>query len=191
MCDLLDWLLVKVTGWYSTSLVLSLKLLFFTWMRVLVLMCIRAKSPQACLTLCDPMDGSPPSSSPRDSPGKNTGVGCHFLLQCMKVKLLSSIQLLATPGTAAQQAPLSMGFSRQEDCSRVPLSSPVSNCLNLCLETQERSRRLKSLPTNKKWRIQRAFGIQESPTASCLVSVCSLCYKKLLHSCWSHLFYTQ
>ena len=45
-----------------------------------------AKSPQSCPTLCDPTDGSPPGSRPWDSPGKNTGVGCHFLLQCMKVK---------------------------------------------------------------------------------------------------------
>ena len=47
-----------------------------------------AKSRQSCLTLCDPIDGSPPGSSirPWDSPGKNTGVGCHFLLQCMKMK---------------------------------------------------------------------------------------------------------
>ena len=37
-----------------------------------------AKSLQSCLTLCDPI--------PWDSPGKNTGVGCHFLLQCIKVK---------------------------------------------------------------------------------------------------------
>ena len=40
-----------------------------------------AKSRQSCPTLCDPIDGSPPSSRPRDSPGKNTGVGCHWLLQ--------------------------------------------------------------------------------------------------------------
>ena len=40
-----------------------------------------------CLTLCDPMDCNPPGSSAHgDSPGKNTGVGCHFLLQCMQVK---------------------------------------------------------------------------------------------------------
>ena len=45
-----------------------------------------AKSHQLCLTLCNPIDGSPPGSRPWDSPGKNTGVGCHFLLQCMKVK---------------------------------------------------------------------------------------------------------
>ena len=37
---------------------------------------------QSCLTLCDPIDCSPPGSSvPGDSPGKNTGVGCHALLQ--------------------------------------------------------------------------------------------------------------
>ena len=45
-----------------------------------------AKSHQSCPTLCDPIDGSPPGSRPWDSPGKNTGVGCHFLLQCIKVK---------------------------------------------------------------------------------------------------------
>ena len=45
-----------------------------------------AKSCQSCPTLYDPIDGSPPGSCPWDSPGKNTGVGCHFLLQCMKVK---------------------------------------------------------------------------------------------------------
>ena len=39
-----------------------------------------AKSLQSCLTLCSPIDGSPPGSAPWDSPGKNTGVGCHFLL---------------------------------------------------------------------------------------------------------------
>ena len=53
---------------------------------------------------------------PWDSPGKNTGVGCHFLLQCMKgkvkVKLLSCVRLLSTPWTAAHQAPPSMRFSR-------------------------------------------------------------------------------
>ena len=46
-----------------------------------------AKSLQPCPTLCDPIDGSPPGSpNPWDSPGKNTGVGCHFLLQCVNVK---------------------------------------------------------------------------------------------------------
>ena len=72
-----------------------------------------AKSLQSCPTLCDPIE---PTRLPHpwDSPGKNTGVGCHFLLQCMKVKLLSHVRLLATPWTAAHQAPPSMGFSRRQ-----------------------------------------------------------------------------
>ena len=36
---------------------------------------------QACPALCDPMNCSPPGSCPWDSPGKNTGMGCHLLLQ--------------------------------------------------------------------------------------------------------------
>ena len=54
-----------------------------------------AKLLQSCPTLCDPIDGSPPGSPcPWDSPGKNTGVGCHFLLQCMKVKSESKVAQL-------------------------------------------------------------------------------------------------
>ena len=64
---------------------------------------------------------------PWDSPGKNTGVGCHFLLQCMKVKVksCSRVRLFATPWTTAYQAPPSMGFSRQEYWSGVPLPSLI------------------------------------------------------------------
>ena len=74
-------------------------------------------------------------SRPWDSPGKNTGVGCHCLLQCMKVKsevaqLLSHVLLLVTPWTAAYQAPPSMGFSRQECWSGVPLPSPLFSSLH-------------------------------------------------------------
>ena len=53
-----------------------------------------AKSLQSCPTLCNPIDGSPqvpPSLSLLDSPSKNTGVGCHFHLQCMKVKSESEV----------------------------------------------------------------------------------------------------
>ena len=51
-----------------------------------------AKSLQSCQTLCDLIDGSPPRlPRPWDSPGKNTGVGCHFLLQYVKVKSLSCV----------------------------------------------------------------------------------------------------
>ena len=45
-----------------------------------------AKSLQSCPTLCDPIDGSHQVPHPWDSPGKNSGVGCHFLLQCVKGK---------------------------------------------------------------------------------------------------------
>ena len=61
---------------------------------------------------------------PWDSPGKNTGVGCHFPLQSMKMKSLSHVQLLATPWTTACWAPLSMGFPRQEYWSGLPFPSP-------------------------------------------------------------------
>ena len=69
-----------------------------------------------------------PTRLPRSwySPGKNIGVGCHFLLQCVRVKLLSRIRVLANPWTAAHQAPQSMGFSRQEYWSGVPLPSPLA-----------------------------------------------------------------
>ena len=58
-----------------------------------------AKSLQSCPTLCNPIDGSPPRlPRPWDSPGKNTGVGCHFLLQCRKVKSESEVaQSCPTP----------------------------------------------------------------------------------------------
>ena len=63
---------------------------------------------------------------PWDFPGKNTGVGCHFLLQCVKVKRKwkwSRVCLFATQWAAAYQTPPSMGFSRQEYWSGVPLPS--------------------------------------------------------------------
>ena len=66
---------------------------------------------------------------PWDSSGKNTGVGCHFCLQCMKVKLLSLVRLFVTPWTAAYQAPPSIGFSRQEYWSGVPSPSPNSHTI--------------------------------------------------------------
>ena len=51
-----------------------------------------AKSLQSCLTLCDPCRQQPTRlHRPWDSPGKNTGVGCHLLFQCMKVKSESEV----------------------------------------------------------------------------------------------------
>ena len=65
-----------------------------------------AKSLQSCPTLCDSIDRQPNRlPCPWDSPGKNTGVGCHFPLQCMKVKSESE---------AAQACPT---LSDPMDCS--------------------------------------------------------------------------
>ena len=64
---------------------------------------------------------------PWDFPEKNTGVGCHCLLQCMKVKsdseVAQSCQTLCNPMDCSLQAPPSMGFSRQEYLSGLPLPS--------------------------------------------------------------------
>ena len=90
---------------------------------------VAAKSLQSCPTLCDPIDSSPP------------GFPVPGILQArilewvaisfsnawkwkVKVKLLSRVRLCATPWTATYQAPPSMGFSRQEYWSGVPLPSP-------------------------------------------------------------------
>ena len=64
---------------------------------------------------------------PWDSLGKNTRVGCHFLLQCIHCMLshFSCVQLCAILWTAAHQAPPSTGFSRQEYWSRLPFPSPL------------------------------------------------------------------
>ena len=62
---------------------------------------------------------------PWGSPDKNIEVGCHFLLQCVKVKSLSRVWLFETTWTAAYQAPPSMRFSRQEYWSGSPLHSPI------------------------------------------------------------------
>ena len=59
---------------------------------ILAVTAAAAKSLQSCPTLCHPIDGSPPGlPRPWDSSGKNTGVGCHFLLQCMKVTSESEV----------------------------------------------------------------------------------------------------
>ena len=71
---------------------------------------------------------------PRDSPGKNTGVGCHFLLQCMKVKSESEVAqsclTLSDPMDCSLPGSSIMGFSRQEYQSWVPLPSPNGSLVN-------------------------------------------------------------
>ena len=92
-----------------------------------------AKSLQSCPTLCDPIDGSPPGST---IPGILQASTLEWVAISfsnawkwkMKVKLLSRVRLLATPWTAAYQAPPSMGFAKQEYYSRVSLPSPNLAC---------------------------------------------------------------
>ena len=91
-----------------------------------------AKSLQSCPTLCDPIDKSP-SGSP--IPGILQArtlewVAISFSIAWkwkVKVKSLSCVRLVATPWTDAYQAPPSMGFSRQEYWSSLPLPSPIFN----------------------------------------------------------------
>ena len=63
---------------------------------------------------------------PWDSPGKNTGVGCHFLLQCMKVKseVAQSCPTLSDPMDCSLPGSSSMGSSRQEYWSGLPRPPP-------------------------------------------------------------------
>ena len=98
-----------------------------------------AKSLQSCLTLCDPIDGSLPGSP-------IPGILQARTLECVaisfsnawkwkvKVKSLSCVRPSATPWTAAHQAPPSMGFSRQEYWSGLPLHSP---CIVLSLRNNK------------------------------------------------------
>ena len=89
-----------------------------------------AKSLQSCLTLCNPIDGSPPGSPVPGILQARTleWVAISFSNAWkwkVKVKSLSRVQPFVTPWTIAYQAPLSMGFSRQEYWSGVPSPSLV------------------------------------------------------------------
>ena len=97
-----------------------------------------AKSLQSCLTQCDPIDGSPPGSP---IPGILQARTLEWVAISFpnawkwKVKVKPLSQLLATPWPAAYQAPPSMGFSRQEYWSGVPLPSPeLHSSLSLFLK---------------------------------------------------------
>ena len=93
------------------------------------------KSLQLCPTLCDPIDGSPPGSLIPGILQARTleWVAISFSSAWkwkVKVKSLSRVRPSATPWTAAFQAPPSMGFSRQEYWSGVPLPSPFTHLEN-------------------------------------------------------------
>ena len=93
-------------------------------------------SLHSCLTLCSPIEGSPPGSP---VPGIHQARTLEWIAISFpngwkwkgKVKLLSCVRLLATPWTAAHQAPPSMGFSRQEYWSGAAIAFSVKRAQSL------------------------------------------------------------
>ena len=108
---------------------LQIRILVLVTDLLLIAAAAGGKSLQLCPTLWDPIDGSPPGSCVPGILQARTleWVAISFSNACkwkVKVKSLSRVQLLVTPWTADHQAPLSMGFSRQEYWIGVPLPSP-------------------------------------------------------------------
>ena len=88
-------------------------------------MCKHAMSLQLCPTLCNPMDYSPPGSiCPWDSPGKNTAVGCHVLLQGIFLTQGSNPHLL-------HLRVLARGFSITSSTWEAPAYNDSNICLSL------------------------------------------------------------
>ena len=132
-CTHIQILTVTSTPFYFLhSIYLKLAFLFINYSAAAA---AAAKLLQSCLTLCDPIDGSPPGSPVPGIIQARTleWVAISFSNAWkwkVKVKSLSRVRLLATPWAAAYQAPLSMGFSRQEYWSGVPLPSPINYSIN-------------------------------------------------------------
>ena len=127
-----------------------------------------AKSLQSCPTLCDPIDGSPPGSPvPRILQARTLEwVAISFSSAWkwkVKVKLLSCVQLLATSWTAAYQAPLSMGFSRREYWSGVPLPSPPISLLSVIIAFHQLVSVVMYLQQQKTWLIMSTVGVWWPP----------------------------
>ena len=125
---------------YNTLCVCVREWICQSWIWLHVKSCVpaaAAKSLQSCLTLCNPIDGSPPGSPVPGILQARTleWVAISFSNAWkwkMKVKLLSCVWLLATPWAIAYQAPPSMGFSRQEYWSAcVPKSVQIWVCVRM------------------------------------------------------------
>ena len=124
-----------------------------------------AKSLQSCPTLYDSRDSSPPGSPVPGILQARTleWVAISFSnMWKVKVKSFSRVQLIATPWIAAHQAPPSMGFSRQEYWSRVPLPSPGYSLWG-CKETDTTEQLTLSLPWLKAWNL-RVWGFLWAPS---------------------------
>ena len=97
-----------------------------------------AASLQSCPTLCDPIDSSPPGCPVPGFSRQEHWSGCHFLLQCMKVKSESAVSqscpTLCDPIDGSPPGSPSLGFSRQEHRSGLPFPSPMrqSEVAQLC-----------------------------------------------------------
>ena len=120
----MTWRLIETYFWFSRSGVVPWNVNFLQ-----VPAAAADKSLQSHPTLCDPRDGSPPGSPVPGILQARTleSVAISFSNAWkwkVKVKALSRVRLPATPWTVAYQAPPSMGFSRQEYWSGVPLPSP-------------------------------------------------------------------
>ena len=120
---------IYVVSYYQRKWFISVQSDKYSYSSIVSYAAAAAKSLQLCPTLCDPIDGSPPGSPVPGILQARTleGVAISFSSAWkgkVKVKSLSRVRLLGTPWTAAYQAPPSMGFSRQEYWSGVPLPSP-------------------------------------------------------------------
>ena len=121
---------------FKVLLLLSSTPNFFLLISFLFAAAAAAKLLQSCPTLCNPINGSPPGSP---IPGILQARTLEWVAISfsnafkwkVKVKPLSRVRLLETPRTSAYQAPPSMGFSRQEYWSGVPLPSPQTTLNHL------------------------------------------------------------
>ena len=127
-----------------------------------------AKSLQSCPTLCDPIDGSPPVSPVPGILQARTleWVAISFSNAWkwkVKMKSLGHVRPSATPWTAAHQAPPSMGVSRQEYWSEVPLPSPyLKNTKTLIQAIWTPMLTEASFTTAKIWKQPKCLSIDES-----------------------------
>ena len=91
-----------------------------------------AKSLQSCPTQCDPIESSPPGSAvPGILQGKNTGVGCHFLHQCMKVK--SESEVAQSCPTLSTSATHKWWRDAQLKCIFIYVFQAVHNTCQFCI----------------------------------------------------------
>ena len=141
-----------------------------------------AKSLQSGPTRCDPIDGSPPGSAVPGILQARTleWVAIAFSIVWkwkVKVKSLSRFWLVATPWTAAYQAPPSMGFSRQEYWSGLPLPSPTEEPSGLqCIRWQRAGHAWSNLTCTYLHKIHTFWTWIKAKTSGKTENICSRYY---------------